>query len=85
MVETVDVFSSLDMKKVFMHLCRILFFPLQKRSDRKSLFSMDALKQLYQPVKENHTLSKAFECTKKKKSFNSMHSLCFIVSFAIYK
>lgn len=61
MVENVDVFSSLDMKKVFMHLCRILFFFnfffKKKRSDRKSLFSMDALKQLYQPV-ENHTWSK---------------------------
>lgn len=35
--------------------------------------------------KITHWARKAFECTKKKKSFNSMHSLCFIVSFAIYK
>lgn len=90
MVEILDVFSSLDMKKIFMHLCRILFF-LKKRSDRKSLFSMDALKQLYQPV-ENHTLSKkSIWMYKKKKKIIQLDALlmlllvCCFFFFAIYK
>lgn len=84
MVETVDVFSSLDMKKVFMHLCRILFF-LKKRSDRKSLFSMDALKQLYQPVEKSHIeQEKHLNVQKRKKIFQldallMIHCFCFLL------
>lgn len=62
------------------------FFFQKKRSDRKSLFSMDALKQLYQPVEKSHMEQEKHLNVqkKKKKSFNWMHSLCLLF-FAIYK
>lgn len=52
-----------------------------KRSDRKSLFSMDALKQLYQPV-ENHTLSKkSIWMYKKEKKIIQLDALLMLLCF----
>lgn len=60
MLETVGVFL-LYMKR---SLC--IYVESLLRSDRKSLFSMDALKQFYQPVEITYWASNAFECKNKK-------------------